>query len=114
MPEVVELNFGVEAHDRLERFIAVRLQDSTHMRMRHVKGILRLVVTHLHSDFLSDADILRKLNVEGFGSVETERLGRLTRQVLHRNDAHANQVAAVNALVALRDHSAHALRKYFF
>ena len=69
MPEVVELNFGVEAHDRLERFIAVRLQDSTHMRMRHVKGILRLVVTHLHSDFLSDADILRKLNVEGFGSV---------------------------------------------
>ena len=39
MPEVVELNFGVEAHDRLERFIAIRLQDSSHMRMRSEAGI---------------------------------------------------------------------------
>ena len=65
--------------------------------------------TNLNSDFLADADVLRKVNVERLGAVQSERLGGLTRQVLHGDDAHAHQVTAVDALVALSDHRSNTL-----
>ena len=66
--------------------------------------------TNLNSDFLADADVLRKVDVERLGAGEAQRLCGLTRQVLHGDDAHAHQVAAVNALVALSDHRSNALQ----
>src|SRR5204862_4779485 len=46
--------------------------------------------------------------VEGFLSAEPERCGRLIGEELQRQNPHAHEVRAVNPLVALRDHGAHA------
>src|SRR5205823_7018843 len=46
--------------------------------------------------------------IEGFFPGEPERLRGLARQELQRQNAHAYEVRAVNALVALRDHGPHA------
>jgi len=45
---------------------------------------------------------------EFFESGEAERLRRLARAILERQHAHAKQIAAMNALIAFRDHRAHA------
>src|SRR5690606_42159081 len=48
--------------------------------------------------------------LEGLGAIETERIDTRTARELQREDAHADQVAAVDSLVTLRNHHADALQ----
>src|SRR5207253_8474032 len=50
-------------------------------------------------------------NVEGFEASQAQRLPSLARGELQRQDTHADQVAAVDALVALGDHRADAQQR---
>ena len=47
-------------------------------------------------------------NLKYFFASQFQRLGALSREELQRQDAHADQVGAMNALVALRNHGLHA------
>lgn len=65
----------------------------------------------LDGDDLTDGEVAAlKVNVEGFGASEAERVGVLSILELKRQDTHAHQVGSVNSFVRLSDHSLDALK----
>ena len=90
MPVVVDLDRRVDAAQRLEPNLAARW------------------MTRLDLEVLPGREFVRQGDREGLAAVEAERPGALARHEGHRKDAHADEVAAVDALEALRDHRPHA------
>ena len=84
MPQVVALARRVETHDRAE-----------------------LRVVRAHGDLVRLA-VLEAYDREGLVPGQPERLAALAGPVLQREHAHHEQVRAMDPLVALRDHRAHA------
>ena len=84
MPEVLALARGVQPHRRAE-----------------------LDLVGAHRD-LARVAVVDPRDREALASAEPERLPVLARQELERENAHHEQVRAVDALVALRDHRPHA------
>ena len=91
VPVVLDLDRRVDPDRRVERdFRPVGLFRRHGQRLR---GLQRFHV---------------ELNVEDFLARQTQRLPRLAVLELERQNAHPDQVAAVDALVALRDDRPHA------
>ena len=66
--------------------------------------------TDLYVQEVTGVDVGGHVDGERLLSCQPQRRGRLALQVLKWNDPHANQVAAVDALVALRDHRSNTLK----
>ena len=73
------------------------------MRTRASNSLPSEVVT-----FSVFAPLLQRREVEALLARQPERLGRLAVRELERQDAHADQVRAVDPLVRLGQHEAHA------
>src|SRR5262245_10865656 len=86
MPIVIQFRRGIDAADYLEL------------------GDFAVIGGRLYSEFLSQLESGRDAShIELLESRQTERLKILAGLELQRHDAHADQVAAVNAFKALRD-----------
>src|SRR4051794_113809 len=66
------------------------------------------LAVRLGGDLQLAGAILQRGEVEGLLAAQPERLDRLALRELERQYAHPDQVGAVDALVALGDHEAHA------
>jgi len=63
----------------------------------------------VHSDHLSDTHYFTKVESERLLACEAEALGIFTSQKLERKDSHAEQVASMNSLIGLSNHSFYTL-----
>jgi len=68
--------------------------------------------TYLDCDGLSRLQVLWQLHGERLRAGQTETGRRVSVQELKWHDAHPDQVAAVDPLIALRDHSPHTLATF--
>src|SRR5690606_32118062 len=90
---VVRLTGRVDTHRGVERDGLLALR-------RELAG-LRRDLHGLRGDAL--VELLKTLDRHDLGAVQAERLPALTRRELQRNDAHADEVGAVDPLEALGD-----------
>src|SRR5438874_10995885 len=68
---------------------------------------------HFHGHFLARHEVvLNALDIVDLSACEPERFFVLTRFELQREDAHADEVAAVNTLEAFSNHSTHAQQQW--
>src|SRR5262245_58272569 len=96
MPVVLELDRGIDSRPRIERRFAARPAGAND----HAFTGRELLLDPRHR--------------KGFFSSQPEARARLTVTEFERQDAHADQVRAMDALVALGDHRANSQQKWPF